>query len=724
MNKMLDLKWDTIFEEVKDDINQVWDIFMQHFNAAERECIPKRIIKTGVKKFSHRLDKKTLATRKKKYRLWKRYSESKDFKIYEEYCRCRNQLRRMTRKIAKNQEEHIAKGAKTNNKAFWKFVNSKTKLRSQIPELYTSKQEKASETTSDDSQKANILGDFFSSVYVKEPDWIWVLNEESKPNIREELKLDISLAKVKEKLEGLKINKSPGPDGQHPRVLKEIADTIAYPLWYIFNLSLKTGKIPDAWKLATVSPIFKKKGSKMSPGNYRPVSLTSIASKIMQSIIRDSLLLYLKENSILSNKQFGFLGGRSTILQLLQVTDRWVDILDRGGVIDTIYCDFQKAFDTVPHRRLLTLLTHYGIKDPLLSWIEDFLTNRKQQVQVNGKMSKIFDVLSGVPQGSVLGPVLFIIFINSMVELVKDSEMFLYADDLKLFKEIITPDDAEALQGDLDILYDWSNYSLLHFHPDKCVSMRLKQNTREPPVNCFYNMDATRLKVVNVEKDLGVIIDSSLSFDEHISTVVKKANSLMGMIRRSFLYLDKDMFRRLFTAIVRPHLEYGAPIWNPHFKKHIDLIESVQRRATKLIPGLFDLSYKERLKLLKLPTLEYRRYRGDMIELYKMTHGLYDNGATQNFLSFTPSHCRGHKFNLEKSYSKKDIRRFSFRHRTTNQWNNLPTKVPEADNINLFKKYIDQLWEHDDIMYDPDVNIYIRTSLRRNRYVTIIEDDE
>ena len=195
----------------------------------------------------------------------------------------------------------------------------------------------------------------------------------------------------------------------------------------------------------------------------------------------------------------------------------------------------------------------------------------------------------------------------------------------------------------------------------------------------------------------------------------------MGMVRRSFMYLDKDMFKSLFTAIIRPHLEYGAPVWNPHFKKQINLIESVQRRATKLIPGLFNLSYKERLKSVKLPTLEYRRYRGDMIELYKMTHHLYDKDATQGFLRYKPAHSRGHKFNLHKEYCKKDIRRYSFRHRTTDQWNNLPEVITEAPTLNSFKSRIDKLWEKDDVMYDPDVDLFTRTSLRRNRYV-IIED--
>ena len=150
--------------------------------------------------------------------------------------------------------------------------------------------------------------------------------------------------------------------------------------------------------------------------------------------------------------------------------------------------------------------------------------------------------------------------------------------------------------------------------------MRIAKNQKKLATKPYYNMDATRLKIVEQEKDLGVVVDSQLKFEEHITRIVKKANSVMGMIRRSFLYLDKDMFKKLFIAMVRPQLEYGAIIWNPYLKKQITLIENIQRRASK--HGLAHLSYRERLQLIKLPTLQYRRYRGDTIELYKLSHGL------------------------------------------------------------------------------------------------------
>ena len=213
-----------------------------------------------------------------------------------------------------------------------------------------------------------------------------------------------------------------------PRVVKEMVDVLVSPFYLIFKLSVKLGKIPTAWKLANVGAIYKNKDSKHSPENFRPISLTSIACKILESIIREAILAYLRDNSLLSDKQVGFLVGRSTVLQLLRVIDRWTEILDKGGFIDAIFCDFKKAFDTVPHNRLMDLLSYYGIGDPVFPCISDFLKDRKQHITVNGSKSKVFDVLSGVPQGegSVLGPVIFVIYINSMLAKSGSSERYIY----------------------------------------------------------------------------------------------------------------------------------------------------------------------------------------------------------------------------------------------------------------------------------------------------------
>ena len=183
------------------------------------------------------------------------------------------------------------------------------------------------------------------------------------------------------------------------------------------------------------------------------------------------------------------------------------------------------------------------------------------------------------------------------------------------------------------------------------------------------------------------------------------------------MYLDKDMFKQLFTSMVRPHLEYAAPVWNPHQKRHIVAIENVQRRGTKLVPGLGHLSYPDRLRALKLPTLAYRRYRGDMIEMFKLTHDLYDRDVVEGFLDLRPSRSRGHPYNVYKQGLNKglEVRKYSFINRVTDQWNYLPEKVVMATNINTFKNRLDKIWYGSDVYFNHEAEVTQLTSARGTR---------
>ena len=256
---------------------------------------------------------------------------------------------------------------------------------------------------------------------------------------------------------------SPGPDTLHPRVIKEISTEICKPLKILFQASIDNKKLPTQWKHAQVTAIFKK-GSKTKAQNYRPVSLTSIICKLLESIVRDEIIDHMKTNKLFSPKQFGFIGGRSTTLQLLHVLNIWTEILDQGGELDVIYCDFMKAFDKVPHRRLAHKVNKYGIKNNVLGWITNFLSNRTQVVKVGNCNSEVRNVTSGIPQGSVLGPLLFVIYINDLPEVVSEnSYVYLFADDAKVFREIKTHQDHIILQEDINKLMVWSNKWLLKF---------------------------------------------------------------------------------------------------------------------------------------------------------------------------------------------------------------------------------------------------------------------
>ena len=454
----------------------------------------------------------------------------------------------------------------------------------------------------------------------------------------------------------LKPNKSPGGDGLHPRVLVELKNEMATPLKMIFTRSLQEGQLPPSWKEANVTPIYKK-GKRHIPGNYRPVSLTPMAGKCMERLIRDAIMTHMTENDLLSPKQHGFIKGRSCVTQLLAVLDSWTLALDEGGHIDTIYLDFAKAFDdTVPHQRMLTKLRGYGIKGRILTWIKAFLTNRRQRVVINGSRSSWADVTSGIPQGSVLGPVLFICYINDMPSSVQSS-IYLFADDAKLCRNIASDDDPPALQHDLQQLEKWSEEWQLHFNPSKCKVMHLGH--QHP--NRDYTMGATTLATTTSEKDLGVYVDTELTFEKHIETVVNQANRMLGLIRRSYTYLDSQSLLKLYTSLVRATLEYANAAWTPILRRDQILLENVQRRATKLIPELRDRDYEDRLRALKLPSLYYRRARGDMIEAYKFTHSIYKT-EQEPLQRESNTMTRGHSHKLKKERCKtrgQDYKRFS-----------------------------------------------------------------
>ena len=462
--------------------------------------------------------------------------------------------------------------------------------------------------------------------------------------------------------------------------------------------------LPAIWKTAIVSPIFKK-GSKQLAVNYRPVSLTCVLCKVMETLIRKALMEHITNQGLLSNAQFGFVAGRSTTLNLLRYLDACSEIIANGEVADCLYFDFAKAFDTVAHKRLLSKLDAYGIRGNVLHWIESFLVGRKQSVSVSGELSPEGDVLSGVPQGSVLGPVLFVLMINDLPESVL-SLCLMFADDTKLIHRVACKEDALILQRDVEALETWSKKWLLTFHPEKCKVLTLGpiENTWGGFGYAMHDENGLTvlLEHIGEEKDLGVIFQEDLRFDDHIQTKCKKANAMMGLIRRVFSYLDVNVFRYLYTAFVRSVIETSQSVWFPNRVGQIRMLEDVQIRATRLVDGLKDVEYEERLRILNLPSLHFRRIRGDMIECWKHFHE-YDNRVFPPSFRLKNRPSRQHDFQLHQGmptgrYSK--CQATSFYYRVPRLWNKLPSSVVNAKTVNTFKNNLDEHWKNCDFRFD------------------------
>ena len=696
MRKYLgEINWFSAMNRENETVDSCWNFIADKIHCAKELYIPKKKVKqfTCRRSFAATPSFLNLVRQKRAaFKHYKKYRTQENLDFYHT-LRDRVNVDRKDIKIAK--ETTVASEAKNNPKAFYQYLSSKSKPKENIGKLENDK----GELTDEDEEKTEILNNFFASVFSKE-------DVENVPDFDFNSNVNISSVSITKEdmykaLKSLKINKSPGPDEIHPRILSECAEELSYPLTTLFTLTMSSGVLPQAWKVAEVRPIFKK-GNKSTPGNYRPVSLTSVICKVFESFVRDAIYNHFTSNGFLSNKQFGFCKGRSCVSQLLVTLHSWFLSNDNKMPVDALYLDFQKAFDTVPHKRLMNKLKGYGISSNLFNWINDFLTNRTQRVCINDKFSNTVPVTSGVPQGSVLGPVLFIYYINDLPEAI-NSDLKIFADDTKTFSEIKTTEDRDALQNDLDLLVEWSEKWLLKFNSKKCKVLHIGKNN---PKYKYYIRDGNQINELEetlCEKDLGVHVDNNLKFEEHIVLTVKKARRISGMINRAIFYKIPKIMLPLYKALVRSVIEYANTVWNPYLKKYINLIESVQRNFTKLIHGTQSLSYEKRLKNLKLPSLEYRRLRGDLIECFKIIHHKYDPLTTDKLLTLTSnSITRTNSLKITKPRFNSDQLKNFFINRVVNLWNKLPYYVVNASSLNNFKNKIDKILKP--FMYSININ--------------------
>ena len=495
---------------------------------------------------------------------------------------------------------------------------------------------------------------------------------------------EITFDRVRKVLRRLRADKAQGMDELSPRLLLHVQDEICEPLCLLFEESMSEGKVPDDWRRANVAPIFKS-GARNRAENYRPVSLTSQVCKILETLIRDTIVNHLETHKLLKSSQHGFRKGRSCMTNLITFMDKVTECLDGGDSVDVVFLDFAKAFDKVPHVRLLRKIKSFGIDGRLLKWIESWLLNRWQRVGVGGSWSGWRKVLSGIPQGSVLGPLLFLIFVDDLDEGLM-SEILKFADDTKVFGRVNSYEDRMKLQNDLKRLVEWTEKWQMTFNVSKCKVMHMGGSNME----WNYVMNGQMLKVVKAEKDLGVQITNDLKVASQCETAYRKANRMLSLMYRTLEYKTPEIMTCLYKSLVRPHVEYCASAWSPHYSKDKQKLERIQHRFTRMVPGMKCLEYEERIRRLGLRTLEERKTRNDLVELFKISRGLSAIPMESLFELEISCRTRGHFLKLRKKRVETDLRKYFFSTRVVNRWNGLNEESLRAETVDMFKRRLEK----------------------------------
>ena len=506
--------------------------------------------------------------------------------------------------------------------AFYGYINHQLKSKDKIPPLINPSDPTCIYTN--DLDKANCLSKQFSSVFV--------------PDNNEPISIDISNSsfnsfpitqEIVRKFLCLLPNKfNNSPDGLPKGMLKLLSFELSYPICKVFNYIFDKGICPTVWKAANIIPIFKK-GDSSSPSNYRPISKLPSTLILFEKILSYYLLYYLRSNNLLCTEQYGFLAGKSTELQLLEFYSNLIKSSNRSFKTDIIYIDMAKAFDTVCHSKLLSKISKLNIGGKVLIWFKSYLTNRIQRIRINDTYSEYCPASSGVPQGSVIGPLLFLIYINDLPSIFPPSLICsLFADDAKISISFNNIHDRLILQNSLSLLNEWTEKWDLKVAIAKCASMTIG-NTN----NHLYNISDSSIPHCTSFRDLGIVFENNMKFNIHINNICNKAYIISNILFRCFITSNPYYITKAYTTYVRPLLEYGSSIWNPGsiFIGLKNSIEKVQKKFTKRIFYRCSIpidNYSMRLTMLKLIPLSHRRLQADLIMVFKIINKLVDIDAS------------------------------------------------------------------------------------------------
>jgi hypothetical protein len=607
----------------------------------------------------------------------------KKFKIYgnqadgAQFSLLRSRIKKTIRDCYKKYISSIEDSLTASTKSFWGYVKSKNHSNS-IPRCVAYN----GITANDGTAICDLFSHYFSSVFVKS----------STPSRELRSTISYSLGNVVLQkrdllsvMKSLDVNKGTGVDDIPNLFIKNCAEELVDPILRIFQKSLVEGVFPELWKTARITPIFKS-GDKSNVSNYRPISLLSSMGKIFEKLVYERLFNHI--SPFLCDSQHGFISGKSTGTNLVEFVSEITACLDARAQLDAVYTDFSKAFDRVNHGILLQKLAALGIIGKLYEWLKSYLTGRMQIVSVNGFESGPVLVTSGVPQGSHLGPLLFTVFINDLSANLGCNHL-LYADDLKLFTRIGGPEDCLRLQADLTTLHEWCFRNDMSLNVDKCYTISF---TKKKKKQCFqYSINSSVLKRVTTIRDLGVTLDSELSFREHYTDIILKSHKMLGfMFRITKPFSRPQSLITLYCSLVRSQLEYLSYIWSPYYANHTESIERVQRLFTRIFSFrggcARGLTYYERLTQSNLESLCDRRTLYGLTFLYKLVNGTIRTKSLESINLYAGNRLRNQEiFRLKTSNNNVSFN--SPLNRMMRSYNAINREVTEVD---LFSNTLSQ----------------------------------
>lgn len=594
----------------------------------------------------------------------------------------------------RSNEENAVKNIKINSKYFYSYAKTFSKIRIGIGPLIDAK----NQLVSCAKKMSEMLSEQYSSVFstpihpVTQPEDLFPDEDVTEEDLND---VPFSEADIMEAIQELKINSAAGPDGFPAIFLRKCSQGLAKPLAMMWRQSLNTGVIPQKCKFSNIIPIHKGK-SRALPKNYRPVALTSLIIKIFEKVLRKYIVQYMSDHRLFNTSQHGFRCGRSCLSQLLAHFDHVTRLLEEGKAVDVIYLDFSKAFDKVDIGVTLRKLNSLGIKGKLGRWLQCFLTGRMQSVMVDGNLSNPKPVLSGVPQGSVLGPLIFLVLIGDIDLNIVSSFMSSFADDTRVGHGISNKADSEALQHDLKTVYQWAKTNNMEFNSDKFEMLHYPSDST--PNEAKYAADDLReIEEKDSLRDLGITMSNSATFSEHINKKVQSMLSKCGWILRTFKARKKEPMMTLWKSLVLSDHDYCSQLWSPHKKGDIQSLELVQRNFLRKIQSLRDLSYWEQLKALKLYSLERRRERYIAIYTWKIIEEHVpnisnDHGVCHKWHQRRGRVCKVPAIKTSASCRVQTIRFSSFAVNGPRVFNSLPSYLRNLTGVTVgvFKRQLDK----------------------------------